>query len=483
VSREQYQATPVGLPLPWRNGVSLAGNAALDRRLIKPLAMERIVIPHIRVLVGAVIWLSLSWMAWDMKLRSLFGGDDQERPLVTRLWNYATTERRTADLQLESPQEVAIGDPIFARTGSGELTQVGEVLSLASHDPTIRKATVPRAQAMFYANCPELTDHSGLTYHRTPDSLAWVAATMLPASKRRAVAEEISRAFQEHQQEIVAQLRPIIQDALRDALTTVESDLRAALMDHRREIEKIGGRYQTQLIEDEVVPLVKQEVWPIVMERGEPVANEIGMDIWRRVSVWRFTWRYLSDLAPLTRGDRFSEEWRRFVQTEAVPELESHTDELVQLVKTVVSESSRNPKIQSAVRRNLKRMLNDRQLQSTLWKIVREVVFERPGLRQVLNRHWNSDRTRRAFEITADRLEPAAQRIGGLLFGSPETGITPEFRQVLRNRILHKDRRWFMLNASATPSTAGRDETGRISLRVTRGTADAASPFAGSQYD
>lgn len=438
---------------------------------------------HIRMLVGAGIWLSLSWMAWDMKLRTMFGGDHHDRPLVTQLWNYATADRRTAGLQMQSPQEVSVGDPIFARTSRGELTQVGEVLSIESDDPATRKATVARARAMFYSNCPELTDHSGLTYHRTPDSLAWVAATMLPPAKRRAVAEEISRAFQEHQQEVVAQLRPIIQDALRDALNTVETDLRAALIDHRHEIERIGGRYQTELIEDEVVPLVKQEVWPIVMERGEPVANEIGMDIWRRVSVWRFTWRYFSDLTPLTRGDRFAQEWKRFVQAEAVPELEAHTDELVELVKTVFSESSRNPKIQAAVRRNLKRMLNDRQLQDTLWKIVREVVFERPGLRQVLNRHWNSERTRRAFQITADRLEPAAQRIGALLFGSPETGITPEFRQVLRNRILHKDRRWFMLDASESSPPARHTEAGRISLWVTRGTADAASPFAGPQHD
>ncbi|MEO1998630.1 MAG: hypothetical protein ABGZ17_25575 [Planctomycetaceae bacterium] len=438
---------------------------------------------HLRILFGAVIWLAVVWMAWDLKLRTLIAGGDVDRPLARQLWDYATTDRRTAQLKMSAAQDVAVGDPIFAWTSIDGLTQVGEIVAIDSEQGALSRATVSRASAMFYANCPELASDSGLTYHRTPDSLAWVAATMLPPAKRRAVAEEISRTFQEHQHAIVDQLRPIIQDALRDALQAVESDLQSTLLDRRQEIQAIGGRYQTELIESQIVPLVKQEVWPIVMKRGEPLANEIGLAIWRRVSVWRFTWRYFSDLTPLTRGDRFAQEWRRFVQDEAVPELETHTDDLIAMVKTVLSETSRNPKIQSAVRRNLNRMLNDPELQRTLWKIVREVVFDRPGLRQVLNRHWNSRRTREAFQITAERLEPAAQRIGALLFGSPDTGITPEFRQVLRNRILHKDRRWFVLVQPESLGPNSRTNSGILTLSVTPGPVDSVSPFAGPQYD
>ena len=438
---------------------------------------------HLRMLFGAVVWLTAIWLVWDMKLRTLIAGGAAQQPVASQLWNYATTNRRSAALHFDTPHDVSIGDPIFAWTTPTSLSQVGEVVGLKSTQDNISRAQVTQATAMFYANCPPLAQQSGLTYHRTPDSLAWVAATMLPPAKRRAVAEEIGRAFQEQQQVIVSQLRPIIQDALQDALKAVEADLQQALLNHRQEIQAIGGRYQSELIEAQVVPLVKQEIWPIVLKRGEPLANEIGMAIWERVSVWRFTWRYFSDLAPLTRGDRFAQEWRRFVRKEAVPVLETHTDDLIGMVKTVLSEISRNSKIQSAMRRNLHRMLNDPELQKTLWKVVREVVFDRPGLRRVMNQHWNSQRTREAFQVTAERLEPAAQRIGALLFGSPETGITPEFRQVLRNRILHKDRRWFVLVPSKSTDVQQSPNSEPTTFNVTPGPLDSTSPFGGPRYD
>ena len=41
--------------------------------------------------------------------------------------------------------------------------------------------------------------------------------------------------------------------------------------------------------------------------------------------------------------------------------------------------------------------------------------------------------------LAAERLEPSAVRIGELLFGTRDAGITPEFARVLRNQILGKE--------------------------------------------
>ena len=78
--------------------------------------------------------------------------------------------------------------------------------------------------------------------------------------------------------------------------------------------------------------------------------------------------------------------------------------------------------------------------------------------------------------MAGERLYPTVHRIGQVLFGTPETGVTPEFARVLRNRILRKDFRWLVLEAG--PESAGRPVTHRGGLSVILGSTDnTVNPF------
>jgi hypothetical protein len=59
--------------------------------------------------------------------------------------------------------------------------------------------------------------------------------------------------------------------------------------------------------------------------------------------------------------------------------------------------------------------------------------------------NWTSPEANAAFQMATSRLEPTSLRIGQILFGNEEDGITPEFAKVLRNQILRKDQRWLVL--------------------------------------
>ncbi len=64
-----------------------------------------------------------------------------------------------------------------------------------------------------------------------------------------------------------------------------------------------------------------------------------------------------------------------------------------------------------------------------------------------------------------------------MLFGTRETGISPEFARVLRSQILGKDRRWLVL-VTPTSESADGDATDKTPvLRVRTGLAMRDNPF------
>jgi hypothetical protein len=282
--------------------------------------------------------------------------------------------------------------------------------------------------------------------------MTWVIETMLPPEKRLLIAGEIKSAYEQHHQEILAALRPIINQSLQDAFVVIEQDLPPALARRKPRFDALATRYEKEIIDEEIVPLVKKEIWPILREYAEPAAEEVGKQMLDRISLWSVVWRAGADQIPFTRQNRLEEEMRRFLREEAVPMLESRTDEFIDIQKKVLADAANNRKVQAVVKRNVTRLLKDPELQDLLWEIVAEVVLENPRLHAVLDDHWTSPQAHAAFELAAQRLEPTVRRIGDLLFGTREDGVSREFALVLRNRVLLKDKRWFIIEPGPSAS-------------------------------
>jgi hypothetical protein len=437
---------------------------------------------YLRLLIGAGTWIALGALVWWC----VDGRDDarsqQNRRAAEELWQFAAGERRSAALEFDRPTLVAVGDPIFVADDEQGLRQVGELRAVPS--PTdggqVRRARTGEAEALFYASAPQLSGDSRLVYHTTPDSMEWVLQTMLPPEKRTEIATELSRAFEDHHEEILAELMPIVEASLSEGFAVVEQDLAAAVLARRGEFESLGSKYQREIVERELVPLVQTEIWPIVRRHAEPEVTEIGKELWQRASLWRFGWRYLYDRSMSPERSLFQQEWNRYLKEEATPVLMSHTDELIETQKRILADVARNPRVQESVRRNLGRIIDDPELQQLVWEIIEEVIIDNPRLHDVLQRHWTSPQAQAAFRLAAERLEPSVERIARLIFGDEQHGLTPEFARVLRSQLLHKDRRWLVLETTAAPARTLSPQGGKLVLKVKRGEPGAPNPFVQS---
>jgi len=389
--------------------------------------------------------------------------------LGPQLWDYATGRRRVAELESEELLDVRLRDPVFVVEGPESIRQVGEVASISYSNFQLT------GQVVLYSCAPTVDSGARLTYHQTPYSMEWVLRTVLPAEKRRQIATELSGAFELHREEVVRVLRPVVEDALREAFLVVEQDLPPALERRRDELEQLGGKYQREIVEKELVPLVRQEIWPIVRRHAEPTVNEVGREIWQRASLWRFGWRYAYDKSPLPRKNLAQQEWTRFLEEEVVPVFEGHTEEFIDVQQRIFADVARDPEVREVVRSSLGKIAGDPEAQRIAWEVVQEVIVYNPRLKEVFDKHWRSEKARRAVRVAATPLEPTVHRIGELLLGTPDGGITPEFARVLRNQILAKDRRWLVLETGSSTTTA--TDSSELILRVSPGSPDALNPF------
>ena len=439
---------------------------------------------RLQISFGLLAWLigggTVLWCASDHLQKQQEGTTKPSQ----QLWSYATGQRQSAELEFDDKFVCSAGDPIYLVDHEGDFHQVGEVRMVRTADGrhALNSTAATYGEALFYPTRNPIPVNATVTYHTTESSVQWVLETMLPAEKREQIGVEISNAFADHHEEIITALQPIVRESLYEVFGVIESDLPKVIAKHRSELEKIGGRYQADMVERELVPLVKKEIFPIVRKHAEPVAEEVGGEIWQRVSLWKFGWRLAADKIPLTKKKRFQEEWQRFVNKEVVPILEKHSDEFVEVTQDIVKETAANKAVQKAVRSNVQKIVEDPAIQKVVWSIIKEAIVDNPRMREAMEKHWTGPKAKKAFQIAGKRLQPTVHRIGELLFGNLNEGITPEFQTVLRNQILGKDKRWFLIQLPDEPIQSPNT---RLVLPVSRGTKvdSNATPFVTSIRD
>ena len=190
---------------------------------------------------------------------------------------------------------------------------------------------------------------------------------------------------------------------------------------------------------------MRKEILPIVEDEITPIANELGQELWDRVSLWSFTWRYLYDVSPLPEKNAVKTEFDRFLDQEVKPQLESRSDQFVAVTQRIISRVSRHEKVRAVIRENLRKVSSDPELQAIIWSVVQESILQNEKLKSSLRDYWKSDEVQDALLVANVRFEPTARAIGDAIFGSREKGVTSEFSRVLRSQILQKDRRWLIV--------------------------------------
>ncbi|TWU39277.1 hypothetical protein [Novipirellula artificiosorum] len=329
-------------------------------------------------------------------------------------------------------------DPVFRQTEEGVWKQSGYVTGLRSEGSSANRIGLTWYDPTLSASEFELV------YYRNAGRLEDVVRIMLPAEKRLRIQQQLAAAFNAHGQEFSNAFVPLVQQSIEESLPVIEEEFRKSIARHHAEVEHLADRWNDEVVSDRLIPLARQEILPIVRQHGQPTAEAIGRDVWNRASVWRFGWRAVYDRAPLPEQNLVQEEWRRFVEQEAVPVFERHVDEIVESVQKILAETAANPKVRSELADVLKQLSNDPEAQALVKAVLKETLVDNQNVRQVWGRVWQSDEAKQAIEMAGERMEPVVRKIGDELFGSQQTGIDPMFARVLRNQIFGKDRRWLV---------------------------------------
>lgn len=376
--------------------------------------------------------------------------------------------RRATVVELDDPLgRLQIGDPIFltedVKPGTPEKhRQVGLVQEVivdsAPSDEEAnlngqRSQTSRRLRLSWYE--PHIhPDECQLFQHHASGRLGEVIATLMPPAKRKRIQDRIAIAMAQHGENLSATFVPLVRQTLQESLPVIEDEFRAAVARHRGEIDSAVERWNDQVVRERLIPLAKREILPIVREHGERPAEAIGKEIWDRASIFRFGWRAIYDKTPLPRKDLVQEEWKRFVDEEAVPVLEKHMDDVVIAIQRSMQDIAANRAIRTELGRVADEIASDPESRQLVQRILKETFVDNPRLKMVWNDVWSSDEANRAFKVAGDSLEPVVRSIGDEIFGSEDLGIDPDFARVLRSQILRKDRRWVVAWHTGTSNGA-----------------------------
>jgi hypothetical protein len=395
------------------------------------------------------IYLWLGIVVWATVLVAASAGLSKHSGLSLTQFGQTTScallDHASAVVVRDESLRLRVGDPIFVQIEADRWTQVGSVRQI---DPETGWTTIA-----WYGDRPALQFE--ITSHFQTGRLDEVIATMLPSQQRDRISAKVSLLMKQHGDEMARAMLPLVKESLRDSIPVIQKSMEESVARHRDEIDALAERWNDEVVRQQLVPLARDEMLPIVRRHAQPVVEKMGRELWDRASLWRFGWRAVYDKSPLPKQDLVQEEWDRFVQQEALPVLEDHTDELVNAVQQTMQSIAKNPRVRSELSSVATELASDQESKRLLGKILRETLIDNDSLRDVWRSVWTSPEAKEVLERIGDRVEPVVRQIGDELFGTPETGIHPNFARVLRNQILGKDRRFATARLRQSESQPG----------------------------
>lgn len=368
-------------------------------------------------------------------------------PSVTWTWQgYLLSSQQTQDIRLPAGSSIAVGDPLFLEISNGQYQFAGNVHSLSSQRDGEEVAHV------FWRNASPLPQQADVECYETPRSLMWIARTLLPPEKKKRVIEKIMTHYRTESPKINAKLMPVLRDVFEKSIPVIEKAAIDYVRNEKGRMRSLGQKYQETLVQKKLIPLLRRDVMPIVEKHATPVVEDIGAELWDRASLWRFGWRYAYDVLPLTNRNLVQAEWRRFVEEEAIPVVESHFDEFIDVQKRIIVETTSNPAVRKAIQESMETLVDDPDLQKFLGDVLQHSVVNNQELHQVLQEVMSSEKAMQLGLQFEESLQPLANEIGVELFGTEQEGLTPELVAVLRSQILGKDQRWLVVRTKHSTS-------------------------------
>ncbi len=403
----------------------------------------------LRVAAGALLWgCALVWAAW---LVAEGRGPDSSGPgssasttsdasasTLSRLLRFFT--QRGAEYRVVFPR------PVFLQLGDDvELADrvVGRVDALL--DAEGRTLAAPYdwtrgARILLHDRSTTLL-RAGASARlvQVPQAAAWVLQTLLTKENVPRIATEWNDTMLEHREQIFALVTPIVRDAIIDVERHVEAELPAFLEAHREEVRVLSEKIKEDLGGEKLAEVFEKEIWPIAQPRVRPVIEKVSREVWEKLPLWSLTWRLAYQTLPLTENDLLERAWVGFLEGQALPVFKSHSDEIVEAVRDIAKEALAKEEVTGTIRQVFATLMAEPAFHALCQVFVREVILDNPRFHEAMERRWHSPEVQAALEAASAYVEPMARRMGDILFGTREAGITTEFARVLRSQILLKD--------------------------------------------
>lgn len=401
-----------------------------------------------RVLIGILLWTIFIGSG----VAAVVSASQEPRwqKVADSLRSYLSP-RRVVPVQVAGSWDVRSGDAIFLVDPKGPTRLVGEIGTVVDGvDPQKER----RVEVILFPSAPEMgVGRYTLIYHRADASLTGIFAALLPPAKRNEVYNELSTTIAKHEDQIFAALEPALREIATNVTPALETELEKSVTRHWAELELILAKHRGDFAGD-LATLGKEVGWPIVKEQAEPLAKQLANEIWQRVSLWRFGWRYLYGKTGLS-ADVLEKEWNRFMTQDALPVIENHVRELSKVAFGVFEAAITDPRTKDTLRTALGRVVADPEFQKITGTILREAILENTDLHNALAESFSQPAVQKSIEQAAEPLEPTLRRIGDILFGDGKGGLSPELARILRNQVLGKDQQWFTLEPSGEEARQG----------------------------
>ena len=411
----------------------------------------------VRLMLGAGLWLSLVLgAAWAVGSLRVGSGQDHSETAI-RIWQAGTGQGHWLHFANREQLPLRVGDPVYQEAAPGRLVQVGHVYALIDQQGHQHLQGRFAQGVVYLAPQARLADSMRLEHYQADLSIAAGVQTLFPPEKRRQVQQLLARHWQREKRKMLDALRPVVERTLEDTLAVLQQDLAAELKRREPQLRQLARRWEKDVLEKHLLPVLQEEVFPLAQQEATPLARQIGMELWDRVSLWRFGTAALLD--KLTSGKRVEREFEQFLQQEAMPVLKKHSPELLRTAQQIMQQALQRPRVRQALQRGLETMAADEEFRRLLWEVFEQVIVENPRLHQAIRQSLSSAETQQALARVAQSWEAVAQQIGALLLGTPEEGLTPELTRLLRLHVFGKDRRWLVLTLGGeggVPNPSGR---------------------------
>ena len=416
----------------------------------------------IRITAGTLLWCgAVAGFVWFLGVADGRGNETASATL-----SYFSTRRATYTVQLPRQLRIDVGTVVIEADPSapGEATVetptlptghrfVGEVAALLDPDGDPQPYLYGTARAVrirLFDGSKPLKQGARVRVVEVPQTFAWVVKTLLTDDATVRLAAEWNRTMYVHRDEFFALLTPVAQELTTDLEALLTAELPAFLKRHEAQVQKLMSKVEREFAGENLVTLFQQEIWPTAEAKLGPVLERIGGEIWKKVPLWGFSWRFAYERLPLTNDDHFRKAWDAFVDEHVVPTIRTHSQEVVDSIRKVSADALKNPRIAAHLRASFRAVFADPGFQQLAQEFLKESVLDNPRFHALVRKQWNSPHVEQAVNKAGSYLEPMIRRMGDHILGTRADGITKEFARVLRAQVLLKDHHRILISRGGT---------------------------------